>query len=197
MKIKISFFCLVLILSVTLFLGCNSANDKTASEPMETKKGNTTVVNSDTTGNMPVSNDGSVSKPGSAVTTKPATTVKKNNGKVSSMLARNTNTTGKDGEIFPQFPGGQQSLDKFIADNVIYPEAAIEKGIEGTVVVSFEVDKAGMIYTPQVISPKLGYGLEVAAMKVVNKMPLWTPGRIQGKNIKTHYNLPITFKIDE
>lgn len=99
-------------------------------------------------------------------------------------------------EIRPSYPGGEQALAKFIRDNINYPEQAIDEGVEGTVEVQFAVDEHGKVYTPMVKGERAGYGLDEEAARVVAKMPTWNPGQIKGKNVKSYYTLPITFRLD-
>ncbi len=99
-------------------------------------------------------------------------------------------------EIRPSFPGGQKALAKFIQDNILYPEAAINDGVEGSVDVNFAIDESGKLYNPMIKGDLAGYGLDQASLDVVNKMPRWNPGQIKGKNVKSYYTLPITFKIN-
>lgn len=98
-------------------------------------------------------------------------------------------------EVLPMYPGGQNNLDQFVQSHIQYPQDAIDNGVEGTVTVTFAVDENGKVYSPSIKGEKLGYGLDEEAMKVVNQMPKWTPGRIKGKNVKTYYDLPITFTL--
>ena len=74
--------------------------------------------------------------------------------------------------------------------NTRYPEQAVEDGIEGTVLVTFEVESDGSITNPHIL---LGVHplLDAEALRVVNLMPKWKPGD-QGT-----FNLPITFKLDK
>lgn len=117
---------------------------------------------------------------------------------------RNTNAAiemDKEGiynraEIKPSFPGGEKALAKFIQDNIVYPETAIDNGVEGTVEVIFAVDENGKVYTPRLKGVKEGYGLDEASLTVVGKMPKWNPGQIKGKNVKSYYSLPISFVIN-
>jgi protein TonB len=140
-------------------------------------------------------------------TTRKSTARSAKKGKVTSVMSTAATTAGKQvqdkegyyssTEILPAYPGGQAELDKYISNNITYPQEALDNGIEGTVVVSFAVDESGKIYTPTVTSTKLGYGLEEEALKAVASMPVWTPGRIKGKNVKTRYTLPVTFKLEQ
>jgi TonB family protein len=99
-------------------------------------------------------------------------------------------------EIKPTFPGGQDALAKFIQENIVYPDAAIDNGVEATVDVIFAVDENGKVYTPRLKSQTQGYGLDEASLNVVSKMPRWNPGQIKGKNVKSYYTLPISFVIN-
>lgn len=99
-------------------------------------------------------------------------------------------------EIKPTFPGGQAALAKFIQDNIVYPESAIDNGVEATVDVVFAVDENGKVYTPRLKNEKQGYGMDEASLDVVSKMPKWNPGQIKGKNVKSYYTLPISFVIN-
>lgn len=106
---------------------------------------------------------------------------------------------GKDGyynrvDELPSYPGGQKALEKFVENNIVYPEDALNEGVEGTVDVVFAVDENGKVYTPMTKGEKVGFGLDEAAAKVISKMPKWNPGTIKGQNVKTRFTLPITFK---
>jgi TonB family protein len=148
-------------------------------------------------------------KPADTVTTttlaKPDPSKKGKKGKVSiNMPAAGSGdmTPDKEGyysnsEILPAFPGGQKAMEKFFDNNIQYPPDASDNGVEGTVNVNFAVDENGKLYSPKVISPRLGYGLEEEALAAFKKMPKWTPGRIKGKNVKTRYTLPVKFQLSE
>ena len=95
----------------------------------------------------------------------------------------------------PAFPGGNAGLQKFFDDNVQYPTIAQDEGVEGVVNVSFTVDENGKIIAPMVEGDKQGYGLDNEAVRVVNKMPSWVPGKINGKPVKTKFTLPVKFAL--
>lgn len=98
-------------------------------------------------------------------------------------------------EILPGYPGGEKALGQFYDNNIQYPIDASDNGIDGTVKINFAVDENGKLYSPVVTSPIIGYGLEQEALRVFNKMPKWTPGRIKGKNVKTRFSLPVKFQL--
>ena len=98
-------------------------------------------------------------------------------------------------EILPAFPGGQKALESFFEKNVEYPAEATDNGVEGTVDLNFAVDEKGKVYAPKIASDAIGYGIEKEALRVFAKMPVWTPGKIKGKNVKTKYTLPVKFQL--
>ncbi|MEO6730020.1 MAG: energy transducer TonB [Ferruginibacter sp.] len=98
-------------------------------------------------------------------------------------------------EVLPGYPGGQKALERFFEDNIQYPPLATENDAQGTVKLTFSVDENGKIYQPLVVGDKVGYGIEEEAIRVFNKMPTWTPGKIKGRNVKTRYTLPIRFQL--
>ena len=93
----------------------------------------------------------------------------------------------------PEFPGGERALQKFIASNLRYPEAA-DKGIERKVVVNFIVDADGLISNVRVVHGVNKY-LNAEAVRVVRKMPRWKPGRQSGKNVRVAYTIPVEFRL--
>ena len=97
-------------------------------------------------------------------------------------------------EIMPSFPGGEAALTKWLEENIEYPQEALDNDISGDVQLRFAVDETGKVYAAKVRN-KIGYGLEEEAMRVVNMMPKWNPGRIKGKNVKTYFTLPVSFQI--
>jgi periplasmic protein TonB len=99
-------------------------------------------------------------------------------------------------EVLPAYIGGQNALDNYITGAIEYPQQAIDNNTEGTVTVQFAVDEQGTISNVKAIGDKVGDGLEEEAVRVVSKMPKWSPGQIKGKNVKTWRILPITYKLE-
>ncbi len=95
---------------------------------------------------------------------------------------------------FPKFPGGDDELQRFIAENIVYPVLALETGIEGVVVVQFVVDTKGKIKDIVVVRD-IGGGCGQAAIDVVNLMPSWEPGEQNGRPVTVRYTLPVRFKL--
>jgi protein TonB len=97
-------------------------------------------------------------------------------------------------EVMPEFPGGMAALLAFIQKNLHYPAMAREEGIEGKVVISFIVNAFGEIEGAKVMK-NIGGGCDKEALRVVNAMPKWKPGKQNGHHVKVYYTLPITFKL--
>ncbi len=98
-------------------------------------------------------------------------------------------------EQMPQFPGGQQELMRFIKNNLKYPVQAQEEKKTGTVVVNFLVSSTGKIENVKVVK-SANPALEAEAMRVVNKMPDWIPGKQNGDPVDVYYSIPIEFKLN-
>lgn len=97
-------------------------------------------------------------------------------------------------DVMPQFPGGQGELMKFLRNNVKYPAEAQKKKIEGCVIVTFVVNKKGRIIDPTVERSAHPL-LDAEALRVIKRMPKWTPGRMNGESVNVKFRLPITFKL--
>ena len=105
-----------------------------------------------------------------------------------------------EGQIFtvveeqPSFPGGSTELFKYVMNEVKYPKIAQDNGIQGRVVTSFVVDKEGNIKQVKVergVDP----ALDAEAIRVVEAMPKWIPGKQKGKAVAVRYILPVQFRL--
>jgi TonB family protein len=92
----------------------------------------------------------------------------------------------------PAFPGGNKAFSKYIDENLIYPEEAGKKKIEGTVEVGFTIDENGKI-RDAIIVKSLNESCDAEALRFVNTMPDWVPGKQNGKPGSFQYNLPLGF----
>ncbi len=97
-------------------------------------------------------------------------------------------------EQMPEYPGGVGELMKFIQRNIRYPKEAQEQGKQGRVVVQFVVNKDGSI-TDAKIAKSVDPQLDAEALRVVNAMPNWTPGKQRGKEVRTYFTIPVTFRL--
>lgn len=94
----------------------------------------------------------------------------------------------------PSFPGGESAMYAWLSQNIVYPPAASEEGVQGRVVVEFVVGKDGSITNARVVRTRHP-ALDKEALRVVKSMPKWIPGRNNGQPVKVTYTLPVTFKL--
>lgn len=97
-------------------------------------------------------------------------------------------------EQMPEYPGGQDSMKSFVAKNVKYPPKAIKNEIQGKVFVGFIIDESGNVTNAKIIR-SVDIDLDKEALRVVNMMEKWTPGKEKGKIVKVKYTLPISFAL--
>jgi protein TonB len=95
-------------------------------------------------------------------------------------------------EDMPEFPGGEVALRQFIANAIKYPVIAQENGIQGRVYVTFVVNTDGSI-TDARIARGVDPSLDKEALRVVNTLPNWKPGKQRGKPVRVSYTVPINF----
>jgi len=95
-------------------------------------------------------------------------------------------------EVAPEFPGGQDALFTYLANNIRYPQLARESNIQGTVYVSFVVRPDGKV-TQVRLERGIGGGCDEESMRVVSEMPDWKPGMDKGKPVYSLFTIPIRF----
>ena len=97
-------------------------------------------------------------------------------------------------EEMPEFPGGEKALLKFVADNVQYPEMEHDNDISGKVTARFTVNEDGSISDVQILkSTSIGFTREVK--HVIGKLPLFKPGKQEGRPVKVSFILPVSFNL--
>lgn len=94
----------------------------------------------------------------------------------------------------PEFPGGQKALSEFLGKNFKYPKNAEAKGIQGKVYVSFVVTKEGKI-TKAKIWKSVDPELDAEALRLIQQMPNWVPGKKKGAIVNVAMTLPVTFSL--
>ena len=97
-------------------------------------------------------------------------------------------------EQAPQFPGGQAELMAYLSKNIHYPVIAQENGIQGSVVCQFVVGSDGSI-RDIVVARSLDPSCDKEAVRVIQSMPKWIPGRQNGKAVSVRYTLPVRFRL--
>ncbi|MCE4566537.1 energy transducer TonB [Maribellus sp. CM-23] len=93
-----------------------------------------------------------------------------------------------------EFPGGDRALYKYISDHVKYPVIAQENGIQGKVYVKFVVDKDGSAVNAEIARP-VDTSLDAEALRVINSLPRFKPGKQRGKPVKVYYTAVINFQL--
>jgi protein TonB len=95
-------------------------------------------------------------------------------------------------EDMPEFPGGEMALRTYIANEIKYPVIAQENGIQGKVYVTFVVGKDGKV-SNATIARGVDPSIDKEALRVVNTLPAWKPGKQRGKPVNVSYTVPINF----
>ncbi len=99
-------------------------------------------------------------------------------------------------EIMPEFPGGITALYEYMANNLRYPVAAKEAGIQGRVFVSFVIEKDGSVTNVQVMRG-IGGGCDEEAARVIQNLPRWRPGQMGTRPVRVSYSIPVFFKLQK
>jgi periplasmic protein TonB len=89
----------------------------------------------------------------------------------------------------------QKTLLEFIRKNLKYPEIAKSSTIEGTVVLTFVIDREGNM-KDITIARDIGGGCGQAAVKALSGLSKWKPGKQNNVAVHVKYNIPIKFKLD-
>ena len=97
-------------------------------------------------------------------------------------------------EEMPEFPGGAAKMMEYIQKNIKYPMMARESDIQGRVFVSFVVEPDGSITNVAVLRG-IGGGCDEEALRVVQSMPNWKPGKQRGSAVRCSFTVPIVFKL--
>ncbi|HPE86232.1 MAG: energy transducer TonB [Bacteroidia bacterium] len=94
----------------------------------------------------------------------------------------------------PEFPGGEAARLKYLSENIEYPQMAKESGIQGIVYVTFVVEPNGSISNVAILRG-IGGGCDEEAVRVVQNMPSWKPGKQRGRPVRVRFNMPIKFTL--
>lgn len=95
-------------------------------------------------------------------------------------------------EEMPAFPGGNSALMSYLSKQVKYPVVAQQNGIQGKVLVNFIVEIDGSVSNAK-IAKAVDPVLDTEALRVVNSLPKWKPGKQGGKVVRVQYTVPINF----
>ncbi|MFT6111735.1 MAG: protein TonB [Bacteroidia bacterium] len=94
------------------------------------------------------------------------------------------------------FPGGDEGLQRFLGENLVFPPMAMENDIEGTVNVVFVVDKSGRVKDIAILGGKKGFGLEEEAMRVIKMTSgKWKPAKQRDNAVNMRFRMPVKFQL--
>ena len=100
-------------------------------------------------------------------------------------------------EEMPEFPGGGMSaFMDYIKTNMRYPASAKENGTQGRVTVQFVVDEDGSIKDSKVLR-SVDKDMDAEALRLINTMPKWKPGRQKGQPVAVKFTVPVMFRLDD
>lgn len=97
-------------------------------------------------------------------------------------------------EQMPEFPGGQPALFRTLGQTIVYPAEALQQGLEGKVFVSFVVAESGQVQDVKV-SKSVHPLLDTEALRAVQALPAFVPGKQNGRPVAVAYTLPIAFRV--
>ena len=97
-------------------------------------------------------------------------------------------------EINPEPVGGLNAFRVWLGNNYHYPQAAIDAGVKGRIVVSFVVEKDGQLSSFKIVED-LGYETGEAAIETLQKAESWVPGKQNGRKVRVAYTLPIQLNL--
>lgn len=97
-------------------------------------------------------------------------------------------------EQMPEFPGGMKELMTFLSKNIKYPVSAMQKNVQGRVIVQFVVEKDGST-TEFKVMRSVDPDLDAEALRVMKEMPKWKPGMQKGQAVRVKFTVPVTFKL--
>ncbi|MBR2318994.1 MAG: energy transducer TonB [Bacteroidaceae bacterium] len=95
----------------------------------------------------------------------------------------------------PEFPGGMKALMKYLQDNINYPRISRDNNSQGKAFIRFVVNSDGSIQGVEVLKSSGDIYLDKEAMRVVENMPKWAPGKQAGKPVRVFFTLPVTFRL--
>jgi TonB family protein len=101
----------------------------------------------------------------------------------------------KNPYIPPKFPGGPNAYQEYIDKNLIYPKEALAAKAEGEIIVHVLVFPNGELAVVEVSQDHIGHGCAEEAKRLINNMPKWIPGSMNGKTIIANHNLHIYFSL--
>ena len=95
----------------------------------------------------------------------------------------------------PEFPGGMKALMKYLQENINYPRISRDNNSQGRAFIRFVVNSDGSIQGVEVLKSSGDIYLDKEAVRVVEGMPNWSPGKQAGKPVRVFFTLPVVFRL--
>ena len=92
-----------------------------------------------------------------------------------------------------QYPGGDKAMDKFITENLLYPEEALRNKVEGTVTIEIDIDVYGKVIVSRIVH-SVGYGCDEEAKRLVSLLH-FEKKKYRGLRVTHHRTLHIHFRL--
>lgn len=99
-------------------------------------------------------------------------------------------------DIMPVFYDGKMELSDYLRENIRYPDACRDVGIQGRVIVQFVVTKEGQVSDAKVVKSVHKF-LDKEALRVVNNMPYWRAGAYKGKRVNVEKTMSFIFRLQK
>ncbi len=93
----------------------------------------------------------------------------------------------------PEYPGGMNELMKYLQKSIKYPEDSRKNGSQGRAFVRFIVEKDGSVTNAEIMKSSGDTSLDAEAVRVVESMPKWKPGKQGGEVVRVRFVLPVAF----
>ncbi len=97
-------------------------------------------------------------------------------------------------EKYAEFPGGVEGWRNYLVKNFRYPQRAINLDKEGTVYITFMIDKDGTLLDPY-ISRSIELSIDEVSLGLIRKSPKWIPAVQHGRNVKCYFSQPVSFRL--
>lgn len=99
-------------------------------------------------------------------------------------------------EQSPMFPKGPRAMNAWIKENLQYPQEAKVKGVEGRSVVTCIIERNGQVSNVKVVTSAPLPEMNAEAVRLVESMPRWVPGRVKGVTVRVKVSIPVRFSLE-
>lgn len=98
--------------------------------------------------------------------------------------------------VLPEFPGGTNKLVAFAKSKIKYPNSAINDNVQGSVILTFYINKQGKVINKKIYKG-VRHDLNTVCLHMLNQMPIWKHGTLNGKPIDVRERWTITFVLTD